>query len=347
MSEEHATKNLNDGMWQFAQIWNESLERLEEREYEPRDYMWASELGKLYGDVYLKMKGVKPTNPPNPRSMRKFEAGNLWEWLVKIILLRAGILIEEQRRIKVAYPDMIAVSGKLDFYAGGTVDIEKANAAVDSLYLPERTQEAMKRIVEHLAKNYPDGLDKKALEIKSVSSHMMNALEITQQPLAIHALQAYHYTKDEEINRADVVYICRDDCRMMEFPILADSEKYETMYVEYVKQMTEYYRTDTEPPKAEPIIFDEASGKFSINRQVGWSPYLTLVYGLEDQAAFDEKYKGIPARWNRVVKRVVMGDKMTAKNLEALEEIKQAGFDIEEIKTRFNTGEDSTEETSE
>ena len=316
-----------DNGWSFTKIWNDSIEKPDDREYEARDYMWASELGKLYTDVYLKMQGTKQTNPPNARSFRKFEAGNLWEWLVMMILRRSGLLIEDQRRIKVGYPGLIEVSGKMDFYAGGTPDYDKAAEDIAGLYLPPKTEQMMKNVIEHLRKSYPDGLEPKALEIKSVSSFMMNALEITKKPLAIHALQAYHYTKDEIIDRADVVYICRDDCRMMEFPIFAGNPEYEKMYVDYVTQMTEYYKAGVMPPKAEPIVFDESAGKFQPNRQIGWSPYLTLVYELEDQMEFDEKYGKIPAGWNAVLKRIKEEKKMTPLNLTRIEEMKEWGFD--------------------
>lgn len=325
-----------DDGWSFASVWNAGMEKEDVRTYEPRDYMWASELGKLPSDVYLKMKGVVPSNVPNARSLRKFEAGNLWEWLVKIILIRAGILIEEQMRVKVGYADTIEVSGKMDFYAGGKVDREKAQRAIDELYLPEKTQKAMENVVEYLATKYPDGLRKKALEIKSVSSFMMNALEITKRPLEIHALQAYHYTKGEVVDRADVVYICRDDCRMMEFPIFKDDKRYEPMYYEYVKQMTEYYRTDTEPPKAEPIVFNEINGKFELNRLIGWSSYLTLIYGFTDQLEFDEKYKGKPASWNRVLTRAKQELPMTKNNEEKKLEIREAGFDFDHCLSKVN-----------
>lgn len=324
-----------DDNWSMSGVWNASMEKADERTYEPRDYMWASELGKLQGDVFLKMKGVIPTNPPNARSQRKFEAGNVWEWIVKLILIRAGILISTQDRVKVAYPDCIEVSGKMDFYAGGKIDRIATQKAIDELYLPEKTQQAMENVIEYLAKKYPDGLRKKVLEIKSVSSFMMNALEIIQTPLEIHALQAYHYTKGEEIDQADVVYICRDDCRMIEFPILKDSPKYEAIYRKFVEEMTHFYRNDIEPPKAAPIVFNEVAGKFELNRLIGWSGYLTLVYGLQDQLEFDEKYKALPASWNRVLKRKAEKAAMTKNNEEKIAEMTEQGWDFELCASKF------------
>lgn len=325
---------IEDG-WSMAAVWNAGMEKADERTYEPRDYMWASELGKLHGDVYLKMKGVVPTNPPNARSLGKFEAGNMWEWIVKIILIRAGILISTQERVKVGYPDCIEVSGKMDFYAGGKVNVTQAQNAIDELCLPEKTQKTMENVISYLGTKYPDGLSKKVLEIKSVSSHMMNALEITKQPLAIHALQAYHYTKGEEIDRADVVYICRDDCRMMEFPIYANTVKYETMYRKYVEEMTHYYRENIEPEKAKAIVFSTESGKFELNRLIGWSPYLTLTYGFKDQEEFDTKYKSIPPSWNRVLKRAKEGSAMTKNNTEKIAEMTADGWDFDYCVEKF------------
>ena len=75
--------------WTFSEVWNKALEFEPEKKHEPRSHIWASEIGGAYIDRYLKMTGEKPTNPPNARSRRKFEAGNLIEWLVGIILERA------------------------------------------------------------------------------------------------------------------------------------------------------------------------------------------------------------------------------------------------------------------
>jgi hypothetical protein len=58
--------------WSFYQIWNESLEKDKSRELKERNTIWASELGGAMIDRYLKMKAIKPTNPPN----------NLWKGII-------------------------------------------------------------------------------------------------------------------------------------------------------------------------------------------------------------------------------------------------------------------------
>lgn len=314
--------------WGIQEIWNHSLEIYSEREAKPRDYLWASELAKLETDVYLALKGEKPTNPPNARSHRKFEAGELWEWLVKILLERAGILKSSQARVKFQYEGLLEVSGKIDFIAGGTV---VQNVDLDSLGLPERTLERMKTILEYLRTNYSNELELKALEVKSVSSHMMNALEIGKRPLLTHAMQAYHYTKHEDVNETLLVYICRDDVRMMEFNIVGGDLYYEDLYRGHIEKMTEIYKAGKMPEKASPVVFDDLLGKFTLDRRIGWSPYLTKVYGLEDQVEFDDKYKKIPESWNRVLTRMVNGQSMTKNNEAKIEEMKEWGFDPEPL----------------
>ena len=54
---------MENNNWSFSQVWNKSLEEREERLLMPRDYLWASELGKSAIDVWLRLKGTKPTNP--------------------------------------------------------------------------------------------------------------------------------------------------------------------------------------------------------------------------------------------------------------------------------------------
>src|SRR3990167_9806570 len=71
--------------WTFTDIWNKSILDRKERPTIARNRLWASELGKSHLDIYLKMQGEITTNPPNARSLRKFEAGNIWEWIVGLI----------------------------------------------------------------------------------------------------------------------------------------------------------------------------------------------------------------------------------------------------------------------
>jgi hypothetical protein len=322
----------NKCSWTFYDIWNKSLEENNhQRPLQPRDKIWASEFGNSYIDRYLKMKGEPPTNPPNARSRRKFEAGNIWEAIVNYVLRRAGILQDYQKWLSYQYPDLLVVSGKLDFIAGGTPDYDKAISVIQTElnWLPEFVTRATKNIVEVLKEKYPNGLKDIILEIKSCSSFMF---ELYEKGIASphHKLQTFHYLKATEMPEGHIVYISKDDARMIEIGIFNPSAV-EKEYKENIKTMTYYYKTDTLPPLEQPIVYDEDFKKFSVNFKVGYSQYLTKLYGFKNQKEFNEKYKPIVERWNRVLKRIQNKDKITENNLQALKEMKKAGFDPEFI----------------
>lgn len=320
--------------WQFSKVWNKSLEERKERPLKERTNLWASELGKSPVDIWLKMKGTEPTNPPNARSLRKFEAGNIWEWIVKLVLLRAGILQEEQKWVSFQYPNMLEVTGKIDFIAGGYPDFEKAQREVDALGMPEVFTRAFENILENFREQYPNGLSKKVLEVKSVSAFMYDAMERTGKASQIHRLQCYHYLKATGIERGDVVYICKDDCRMMEIPVFLGSAV-EDEYRGFIENITKFVKNNEQPPIEQPIVWSADLQKFATNFNVAYSGYLQMLYGFKDQMAFDEKYKPTVERWNRVLGRIKKGDKMTDKNLLVIEEMKAEGFDPDALVGQF------------
>lgn len=319
---------MNEMKWSFYNLWNDSLEDRKEKELTPRNHMWAGELGGSYIDRYLKMKAVKPSNPLNPRSLRKFEAGNIWEAIVKYVLTRAGILISHQEWLKYQYPTLLNVTGKLDFVAGGKPDYEKAISVIDAEFgwLPPFINRATKNIILTLQIKYPEGLEEIILEVKSCSSFMFENYEKGTASLN-HKLQLFHYLKAKPKDEGHITYICKDDARMIEIGIFNPSPV-EEEYKKDIEQMTYFINKDERPPLENFIVFDKDFGKFSANYKVGYSQYLTMLYGLKDQFEFDNKYKPIVERWNRVLGRIEKGEKMTENNLQAIEEIKQAGFDV-------------------
>jgi hypothetical protein len=324
--------------WTFGSVWNKSLEEREERPVRPRDHLWASELGKSPVDIFLKLKGEPLTNPPNARSMRKFEAGNIWEWIVGMVLTRAGILLQAQEWVSYQYPGLLEVTGKADFIAGGTPDFDKAKREIDSIGLPDVFKRAFKNIVAHLESNYPNGLHTKVLEVKSLSAFMYDGLERTGKASKIHRLQTYHYLKSKGIERGDVVYVCRDDCRMMEIPVYLNSEV-EQEYKDEIATISHYVKMDQMPKLERPIVFDKDLKKFAKNFNVAYSGYLTKLYGFKDQAEFDDRYQPMSEKWNRVLGRVKTGKPMTAANKVYLAEMTAAGFDVDSIIQEFTPDE--------
>ena len=210
-------------MWTLSEVWNNSLEQVAARKPEAREHLWASELGKSPIDLYLKLRGTPISNEPNARSLRKFEAGNTFEWIVALILKRAGILIDGQKHLKHQYPGMLEVTGRVDFLAGGKPNLEQYQnfkAEIGTVNLPEGFLRAGEAITKYLAENYPDGLPETPLEIKSVSAFMFEAMQKNQRSLKGHRLQLFHYLKSEGSEAGNLIYICRDDLRLMEFTVL-------------------------------------------------------------------------------------------------------------------------------
>ena len=294
--------------WTFADIWNEALLNRENRLVEPRSRLWASELGKSPIDLYLKLKGEAPSNPPDSRSLRKFEAGNIWEWIVRLILLRAGVMRSAQDWIPHQYPGLLPVSGKLDFIAGGTPNYDAAKEEVERLELPEVFNRAAEGIFAFLQKEYPNGLGDKVLEIKSVSSFMFDGMERSGRSSRNHRMQLFHYLKGKDMPRGDIVYICRDDCRMMQIPVINPSPV-EDEYRHEIEVISGYYQRDEQPPLEPLIVFDEDMGKFARNFNVAYSGYLTKLYGFENQAEYEDIYRPMSDRFNRVLARVKKSEK--------------------------------------
>lgn len=316
--------------WGIAGVWNASLQNKVVRPVEPRDHLWASELGKAPVDVFYHLNGTTPTNPPNARSMRKFEAGNVFEWIIKLMFKRAGIMVGEEIHCEYQYAGYLPVTGRLDVLVGGKPDFARAVAELKAFDMPEvfiRAAEAMK---EHFDKEYPEGLALKPIEIKSLSAVMFEGLLARKTASKAHRMQLFHYLKALGYEKGSVLYVCRDDLRMMEVPVL-NGGVFEEEYKASVAEHSGYYLSKTIPPLEEPVVYDPDTGKFAANWKVGYSMYLTMLYGLADQAEFDDKYKGLPARWNGTLKRFREGKKMTKLNIERMKEIKDAGFDIAKI----------------
>ena len=198
-------------------------------------------------------------------------------------------------------------------------------------WLPEFISRATANIIQSLREQYPDGLTDIILEIKSCSSFMFEMYERKNKANPQHKLQLYHYLKCKKMSEGHIVYISKDDARMLEIEIIHPSSL-EEEYKNDITTISNYAFNKIEPPKEKFIVFDKDFGKFSANYKVGYSNYLTMLYELKNQKAFDDIYKPMVERWNRVLGRIAEEKDMTDNNKEALEEMEKGGFDIEEIK---------------
>lgn len=334
-------------IWSLADMWNEVAYR-EPTVLKKRDYIYASEIGMPFYDRYLKMKAVPFTNPPNERSRRKFLAGNIWEYTVKQILIACGIYRQEEVTLNGRpYDHCLDVHGRCDFVAGGFVDGEAARIAVAQLKLPDFLFVIADKIIAGLADKR---LEEKILELKSVSTFAMDKVEGMGAPMPNHTLQGYHYHKNGKW-KADVAYICKDDCRMAQFPI---GKATEPLYLADLEQMTDHYRAGKKPPLAPLLSFDYTFGTFVKNIYVEYSPYLSH-YGFDTPDDFRAAINYLIS-WNRTLGRFVMAEtgvttptgkaiQITPKNYEVKAAIIKAGYDFKKlIDCKIKIGVDQEEE---
>lgn len=321
----------------IAEVWNTALEDQEKRVIVPREKLWASELGGATIDLYLKLKGTELSNPPNARSLRKFEAGNIFEWIVSLVLKRAGILVESQKWAQFQYDGLLPVSGKADFIAGSAPDFGEGEKFIQFLSraeVPNVFLRCFERVLKHIEQKYPKGMENMPVEVKSVSSFAMDLMEKTKKPTKRHRMQLFHYLKSMGFSKGVLVYICRDDLRMMEFVIEVTNAEVEKDYKGAIEAISKYYYANEMPPKEKYILFED--GKFTKNFNISWSGYMTLIYGFKEPRDYDEPYGKKATNWNRVLKRIKDGAKMTEKNEEVIKEIK-AEHDLDAIIKEFAT----------
>lgn len=332
--------------WTLAEIWNEAAQK-EDRPMKKRSYIYASEIGGAFYDRFLKMAAVPYTNPPTQRSRRKFLAGNIWEHTVKSILIASGVYKSDEIKVDaVPYEDCLPVHGRLDFIAGGYIDADVAFKHLASLTLPDFLFDVGKKIIEALE---GQDLERKIIELKSVSTFSMDKIDKMNAPIRQHTLQGTHYEKNANIP-ADILYICKDDCRMAQFQI--KMEESEPLYRADLLQMTEFIKKNKKPPLEPLVKFDDMIGKFIRNLGVEYSPYLSH-YSFNTPDDYHAAVKFIEP-WNRVLNRMVMAETgqttpsgkpitLTPANKEIIEDIKKAGHkinDIIELKIKLGVVED-------
>lgn len=313
-------------------VWNSTLER-KERDIEPRERLFASELGGSMIDRWLKLKGTAYTNPPNSRSMRKFMAGDIWEWIIKTVLIRSGIPFSTQERVVLQYEGLLPITGRIDFIAGGRINYDEALKRIDEEDIPDFIKNPAKAIIEAFRAKYPDELPKKIIEIKSVGSFVFESLLEQDNPRTHHMLQGTVYHLTQKLP-TDIVYVCRDDCRLLQYNIDKIAPVLEKEIKKDLEAITKYHRDDIEPPKENLVLFE--NGKFKTNWKVQYSPYLSMLYTyqvdgkekkIETPDEYFEAFSPLVSSWNRVVKRIVEKAPMTKSNLEKIEEMKRYGFE--------------------
>lgn len=297
--------------WSIQKIWNETLlTQQDSRKYEPRDIIWASEIGSPFIDRWLKMRAIPFTNPYDVRKLRVFEAGHLFEWIVERVLRKAGILIDTQQTAYFRpsdypsqYKDLLGVWGRYDMEGGGKPNYQQAMDLIKQDKLPISLEQVAVKIIEKFSQLYPHGLKNLICEVKSTHSLAFWAhLEELKEAYLHHRLQLYTYLrffgKDGKI-----IYISRDDLSIQEVDVNVEDTELEKLWFEDIKQISHYHKTNTQPPQEPDIIFDEKKQEWVVNKwRVGWSVFLTHLTGYKTFEEWEEAASKKARRANREFK---------------------------------------------
>ena len=285
-------------------IWNQVAQQSVGKVNEPkeRNYISASDVGKAMIDRWLKMKGVPVSNPFDERILRIFDAGKLFEWIVGRALAMAGVLKGKQVYVEIPETeDHLKILGYIDYIIGGLVNWDEARGRVQR-WLQEFKLNENDEILEKYALSLIDGLEKEygnqpipesIAEIKSVNSlafwsHNNRGENGTFLGYEHHKYQLLTYMIAKNHDAGKILYISKDDLCLQEVEVLRKTE-WEYNFWQDVKQMSDYYRKNVQPPLLPLIVYDERKRQYELNWEIGRSQYLTHLYGYKDQKDFGEK----------------------------------------------------------
>lgn len=283
--------------WSIQEPWNYSTLISKQWETKPRDILYASEVGSSFLETYWKLNGVAPTNAISESGRRKMEAGNLYEAIVVWTLRKVGILKETQGKIRLTDdPDLLPVYGRFDILAGfeGSWD-EKVEEL--EFYFKKMESEGFDfpffnivksksiETLKYLKEKYPDGLETKLYEVKSINSiAFWRGDKMISDPYEHHKRQLMFYILHNEygVKNGSFLYIDRDTMSISELPCRIDMDIVKGMY-EWLEKMTYYYRNKIEPERPPIVIFDKKVDKYCLNWIVLRSDYKDKFFEGIDQ----------------------------------------------------------------
>lgn len=288
--------------WSLQDVWNNSL-KSQQWPVKPRNYIRASEIGYPMLDRYLKMMGEEPTNPFDDRILRKFQAGHVFEWIVGLVLKRAGLFQETQTEVKITGKDHLTVLGHLDFIAGGKPNMIKAGKAIMDMKLPFGLNTVALEVIKWLEKKYPDGMEETIYEVKTVNSLVFWRQFKSGMDKAYphHQLQLYTYMKALKASSGHLIYISKDDLMLAEVEVKAD-EELEHKWHQDVQTITSHYNNKQVPQREQDIVWNGEKKKFEANWLLSRSLYFDKITGIKKEK-WEEQVKRLVNRLNYRIKK--------------------------------------------
>jgi hypothetical protein len=248
----------NFSFFSFAQVWNKAFEMEEERILKARNYIYASDIGGSLYDKVQAMRGIKANTPPNGRSLRKFLIGKFMEEMFKLSLIQLGLYKETQERIEAELPNLLKVSGRLDFIVGGKPNFEKYEHVVKALDILG-FESGLKQFFNNLVKlfkgwflglqNSEFEMPNEIWELKTCSSMIFDLVKRNGKAMPQHENQIYHYVFNHPtIRNGRVIYLCKDDGNMQEFCVSAADERIKRQYFNAIGAITDTYNEYKDVP---------------------------------------------------------------------------------------------------
>ena len=330
--------------WSLFGIWNKALEEREDRgPMKPRDRIWASELGGAMIDRYLRMKGIPATNPPNMRSLRKFDMGNFFEMFLRVLLKKADVFRDAQEYVVHQYPGLLPVTGRLDYLAGGKPDWNKARAYIDdwAKMTGETVDEVTGRTPRWLeiSNNFLAAMEEAykdkplkdiIIEAKTCAMMSFERYKSTNKPNPHHVLQLFHYLIGKGYPEGHIFYLSKDDGQAIEFGVFNPSGV-EEFYKNDIETMTYYYNNNIQPDPEPQVLFDPDRGTFQRNWKVEYSGYLFHLYGFETPMEYREAWDAKVRRMNGLITRIAEEKPLTKMNLETMGFVKDYFPNFDEL----------------
>lgn len=287
---------------------------------EKRNEIWASDLGKPFVDRYLKMKGVPYSNPIDGEGLQNFILGKSAEEAFADLLNICKIPNTSQNKVVVRKQGCLDVTGRLDLFLGvpdwkdmlDRVDesikqeLEKEKELKETVYVYDinknsrfkeerdkknysaRFIEKKKKLIEMIKKweaQYPNGLENKVAEIKTISLSAMKYHKTKHDLLTAYpqyTLQLYTYMLALGLDQGTLIFITKGMGKnyswLEEIPVFR-SDELDQMFWNDVENFSKYFLEDKQPP-IEPI-FDQSGKKPRINWKVTYSSYYDLLYKAE------------------------------------------------------------------
>ena len=242
--------------WNIRDLLGDLMGASARTQPQPRDTIWASDLGKPYVDRWLEMKGVPYTNPATGKDLMRFFLGKQIEAGIESMLTRCGLPFRSQEKLSVEQEDCLPVVGQADLILeiDDWGDLFKAvdahRAQCEDRPGEHARWQALAKLLGLWNERSPQGLLPTVFEVKSLNSAAFRyhrGSDGLSNAYPHHRLQLYTYMRSLGLREGHLLYMARDT-GWMEEVVIRPSEALDAAWLKDVETMTHFYESDQRPP---------------------------------------------------------------------------------------------------